>query len=226
MAITFVAAGTGAAGTTTATPGMPAGATTDDLLILVIEGEGEDVNADGVPTGWTSIGSVASATDGAVDRTRCTVAWAWYDAGISRVVPDAGNHTIAQIFAFRGVDTTTPFDVASTTGTNATNATSHTAATGMTTSTDGAMVVLAYTHGDGTLTNPSAWANANLASATGTTAFMNDSGSDGTVGIIYGIDTTAGAVGSFTWSTATTEERSWRAMALRPASGALSCWTP
>ena len=219
MAITFVAAGTGAGGTATATPGMPAGATTGDILILVIEGEGEDVNADSPPTGgaWNTIGSIASATDGAVDRTRCSVYWAWYDSGINRVVPDAGNHTIARIYALRGVDTTDPIDATSTSG-SALNATSHTAATGLSSVTNGAMAVLAYTHGDGTGTVPASWANANLVSANNGGYYENNSGSDGTVGIIYGIKTTAGAIGSFTWGTTASEERAWWAMALRPLS--------
>jgi len=219
MAITFVAAGTGTGGTGTATPGMPAGATTGDILILVIEGEGEDANADSPPTGgaWNTIGSIASATDGAVDRTRCSVYWAWYNSGINRVVPDAGNHTIARIYAFRGVDTTDPIDATSTSG-SALNATSHTAATGLSSVTNGAMAVLAYTHGDGTGTVPASWANANLVSANNGGYYENNSGSDGTVGIIYGIKTTAGAIGSFTWSTTASEERAWWAMALRPLS--------
>ena len=205
MAVTFVSAGTGAGSTTTATPGMPVGATTDDILILVIEGEGEDVNADSPPTGgaWNTIGSVASATDGAVDRTRCSVYWAWYDAAINRVVPDAGNHTIARIYAFRGVDLTTPIDATPTSGSND-NVTSQTAATAYTTATDGAMAILAFTHGDDV--TPSALANVALVSANDGGFYSSTSGSDGTVGIIYGIKTTAGALGSFTWTTSASEE--------------------
>ena len=217
MAISFVSAGTGSGGTVTASPGMPSGATTDDILILVIEGEGEDTNADSPPTGgaWNTIGSVASATSGEVDRTRCSVYWAWYDAGLNLTVPDAGNHTIARAYAFRGVDTTTPIDATPTSGSSA-NATSHTASTGYTTVTNGAMAILAYTHGDGTGTVPVSWANTALVSANDGGYTQNDSGSDGTVGLIYGIDTTAGSIGSFTWSTTASEERAWWAFALRP----------
>lgn len=222
MAVTFVAAGTAAGGTGSVTPGMPAGATTDDLLILVIEGEGEDTSADSPPTGgaWNTIGSVASATDGAVDRTRCSVYWAWYDAGINRTVPDAGNHTMARVYAFRGVDATTPLDgVTPASGSSSTNATSHSAATGLTSASDGAMAILAYSHGDDALSSPGTPTNANLASVNDGGAADTSSGSDGTVGLLYGIRTTAGAIGTFAWSTSATEERAWWAFVLRPDSG-------
>ena len=94
MAITYVGSA-GAAGTGAVTPDFPAGVTTGDFLLLRIEGEGEDGNADGPPTGgeWTAVGvgSVASATDGASDRTRLSVYWAPYDPDINRTVPDAGD---------------------------------------------------------------------------------------------------------------------------------------
>src|SRR3990167_1422053 len=101
----FVNAGTGAGGLDAVTPGAPASPTNGDIWVLVIEGEGEDTNADAPPTGgeWTAIndpgnGSVASATDGAVDRTRCSVYWHRYaGSDPNRVVPDAGNHTLARI---------------------------------------------------------------------------------------------------------------------------------
>ena len=215
MTITFLAAGTGAGGAATATPGMPTGATTGDLLIIVIEGEGEDATADAVPTGgaWTNLGSVASATDGAVDRTRCTVGWAWYDAAINRVVPDAGDHTIAQIYAFRGVDQTTPIG-ATTSGSSATNATSHTAATGLTTTVANSVVLLGLGHGDDVTI--SAEANTSLTGVALGGQFRSTAGSDGTVGLIYGTRAAVGSAGSFTWTANASEERAWFAVELRP----------
>lgn len=186
--ITFVSAGTGAGSLTTPTPSMPAGATTGDLLILVIEGEGEDANADDPPSGgaWTLIGTSASSEDSAADRTRCTAYWAWYDAGINLTVPDAGDHTIAQVYAFRGVDGTTPLDgVTPSTGSSATNTIPQFASINLIPTTDGAMVLLAFTHGDDGTTITSV-TNATLSSVASAGSFANGSGTDGTVGLLYG----------------------------------------
>lgn len=220
-AVEFVAVGTGS-GTApgSATPGMPAGAADGDILILVIEAEGEDANADLGPVGWTLVDSVASAIDSAVDRTRCTVYWAWYSPSISLSVPQAGEHTITVVYAFRNVHPTTPFDVTASTGSNATNAVSHSAVTGLTSVTNRTMAVLALTHGDdagnGALTNA---ANANLESVWNPGGAASTAGSDGMARILYGSLFTAGAIGTFSWEiTGTSHENAWVAMVLRPAS--------
>jgi len=220
MAITIVGSEPGSGGTGSVTVSLPAEVADGDLLILGIEGEGEDTSADSPPTGgaWNTIGSVASATDGAVDRTRCSVYWAWYTEGINLTVPDAGNHTIAQVWVFRGVDETTPLDgVTPSSGSSSSNSTSHSAVTGISSATNNAMAVLIYSHGDGSGTNPTGFTNASLASANDGTYISNDSGSDGTVGCIYGIKTTAGSLGTYSWSTSSTEENAWWAFALRPS---------
>ena len=186
----------------------------DDFLVLVIEGEGEDVSDDGVPTGWTTVDSIASSTAGGVDDTRCTVAWARYSSSLSVVVPDAGDHTIARIYVFRGVEAganVEAFTSGATVGPN----TSHTVVTGLTTLTDGAMVVLGLAVGDDvTITSV---ANASLASCSDGGGFLNISGSGGTVDALYGIKTTAGGAGSFTFTTDTSESIAWVALSLKPA---------
>lgn len=217
MSVTFVAAGTGAGGVGAVTPGMPAGATTDDLLLIVIEGEGEDASDDAVPTGgdWTLIESVASDTTGLVADTRCTVGWAWYDAGINLTVPDAGNHTLARVFAFRGVDSTDPIG-AFTSGSESVNTSSHSVASGLTTEADNSLVAFAFTHGDDSL-SVSGGANATLTDFASAGTVETSENSDGTIGLFYGTKATAGGAGTFSWTVAENEKLAWVAVELKEA---------
>ena len=233
MAITFVGF-SGAAGTGAVTPALPSGLADGDIYILTIEGEGEDTNADAAPTGgaWTAIdgstGSVASATDGLADRTRNSCYWAVYTAASppNRVVPDAGNHTIAVITAWRGVDTTTPIhQVASSS--SSTNNTSVSITAASNTSVDGCMIVVTTTAGDNNATAYpgtamfSSWTNANLASITEAVDVNSNAGSDGAIGIAYGILTTAGAIGTTTATNSLSEEEANWCIALLPDSNVI-----
>ena len=216
---TFVAAGTGAGTTGGASPGLPA-AQLGDILILVIEGLGDATFDDPPDSTWTPIGpgSIASATDSAADRTRLSCYWAPYSTTINRAVPDAGNHTIARLYAFRGVNLANPINGAGS-GSNSTNATGHTAATGITTTVNDCLVAVAYSHGNLGLSSPGSPANASLANVADGGALENASGNDGTLGLIYGEKATAGTAGTFTWTTATSEENAWIAFALNPTVG-------
>lgn len=227
----FVAAGTQGNGTAGVSPGLPAGIVTGDLLLLHIEGEGEDVNADGAPAGWTLVGTVASATSSETDRTRHTVYWTAYDSGSppSTSVPDAGDHTLAVITAWRNVDTSNPF-VAVQTSSSGTNATSHTA-TGVTNTVNRAMIVASVSHGDDAATAGQPCINADAFTATSPSTLADaarvgtSSGSDGTIGVAYGIQATAAATGSIAWNSTVSEERAAIVMALRPLSPLAGSWT-
>jgi hypothetical protein len=224
MAITFVAYAS-ANGSAAVTPAMPTGATTNDLLICFIEGEGEDANADNMTdTGaWTSGGTVASGTTGAGDKTRLTWWWAWYSAGINRQVADAGQHTGAVLTAWRGVDATTPFDGVTPLSTS--DGTNDTAANfvGITTGTDNAAVIFATSAGDNPGTaHPasigfSSWANGDLTGFAEVVDVGGPAGSDWSIGIAWGIDTTAGTVAAATATIGASEESASWTIALRPA---------
>lgn len=218
---TFVGhSASGAHGTGAATPALPEGSpTTGDLLILHIEGNGEDANPDNPPTGgeWTAVGpgSVASATGGASDDTRCSVYWAPYDPDINRTVPDAGNHIICRLYAFRGVDLTDPF-VDTDSGSNAVASTSHSAATTIdTTGVADTLVCLAGSHGDLSVgaANP---ANTSLTDVAIDSESTTNQGNDGSIVLITGTKATGGAGGTFTWTTNQSEGNAWIAFALRP----------
>jgi hypothetical protein len=214
MAITYVAGGTGAAGTGDVTPGMPSGAQTGDLIVLVTERNGGDTA--GAPTGgaWTTIGSVFSQNTGNEWNTMCSAYYAWYDAGLNLTVPDGGDHTLARLYAFRGVDTAKPLDVTPVTGSNPDeNNASHTAS-GLTVNTGGSMVVLALSHGDDG--GGASWANATLESCTSAGGVDSTQGNDGFFNLLYGKKTTYGSAGTFSWITYSAEEAAWVLFALRP----------
>lgn len=166
----FVAAGTQAqtangGGTGPVTPGIPAGATTDDILVLYIETANEPVSA---TSGYADIGvgTVAQA-NGLV--TALTIRWK--RAGGSESAPSvsiaAGNHVIARLVAFRGCVTTgNPYESVqvSTDNTTVTTATIQSAAAG-TLGPDRMICAAVATGTDVTSTTMAGtWTNASLAS--------------------------------------------------------------
>jgi len=217
--VKYVGAGAYANGTGSVTAALPSSAEDDDLLLIIVEGEGEDANADGLPTGYTQVGTVANDTAGSSWDTRCTVGYAIYDSGSppSTTVPDAGDHTHAVVVAFRGIDTTSPFDVTYASGSSDASSSSHTAATSQTSSTDDAVSVIAVTHGDNTIPLVSV-ANSSLSGPAKLSENEHSTGSDGTIGVFGGVKETAGSIGSWTWSSDTNERDAWIAMVLKPGS--------
>ena len=77
MAVEFVGVGTEAAGSSSISVGLPAGASDGDLLVLHVHcSAAQSVT---LPSGWTSIGDHAFSTSSFV--TRVTLAYAVYDSG-------------------------------------------------------------------------------------------------------------------------------------------------
>lgn len=217
MAIpTFVAAGTNNTGTGIVTGGMPAGATTDDILIYRIESWGGDA-APGVTAGWTLVGT--RITDNlAIDDARVTVWWAPYSAGISRAVADTGNHTNVRITAWRGCDTTNPIHV-STTDAEVTNVTSHTFV-GPTTTVDECKIVCVVAFGDDSNASlASGPTNPNLTSIGQDTFSAVASGNDGAGFVCWGDLATAGDSGTWTMGVTTAERSAAVIFALKPPAG-------
>jgi hypothetical protein len=237
MAIPTFVNYSGAAGTGAVNPGLPSGIQNNDILILTIEGEGEDVSADAAPAGgaWTAIdgstGSVASGTTGSSDKTRNTTYWTRYNSSSppSTAVPDAGNHTLVVITAWRGCITSeSPIHKyqSSSSGSNNTSI----SITGTTTTVDDCLIVLISTCGDndgltaypGTQNHTSNWTNANLANP-GITECVDvdtNTGSDGGIHIAYGGLATHGATGTTTAIHSLSEEEANWCIALMPPVGA------
>jgi len=139
----FVAKGTFASGIGTVSPGMPAGISTDDLLLLFVHSANQAIAA---PTNnsWTEItpsGSPFRGTAGAAGGVRLQIFYRFVDGSeVLETVPDSGDITAAIILAYTNVNTTTPFDGVTAVGYNAVASTTLTM-TGITTSTNEAMVV-------------------------------------------------------------------------------------
>jgi hypothetical protein len=213
---TFVAEGTNNTGTAGVIGGMPAGATTNDILVYHIESYGNEAEPT-LTTGWTRVASTGVPL-GSLDDPRITVWWAPYSAGIDRNVADTGDHTNVRILAYRGCDTTNPIDVALT-GTNPSNVLSHTIA-GPTTTVAECLVCLAVAIGDDSNTGVTSVANASLTSITSRDTYIAvASGNDGARFGYSGEKATAGATGSWTFSVATAERSAGIIYALKPPAG-------
>jgi hypothetical protein len=140
MAISFVAAGTEASGTsgTTVTPALPAGIVNDDILILPAAcWDGNAVGSMGA--GWTRIAEISGSTS----YPSMAVFWNRYDGtDPSRVVTfsgSSGDQKIAAIFAVRGCKTSgDPYNKISAEGTGVDNTIEHSS---VTTDVDGCMLI-------------------------------------------------------------------------------------
>lgn len=204
------------------TPTMPTGWAVGDLLVLVIDspnanGLGTELNAQ---LGWLGLPRSPQfhGSNNAVGATRLQVYWKFAASGqTAPPMNDNGDHQLTQMFAFRGVHPTTPFGASAGSAT-ATTATSITLS-GITTTADGAYVLLMATHGTDTAT-PEASGITNAA-LTGLTVLSNQSTLSGVGGglvVAGGIKTTAGATGTTAMTLATASGHSQITLALRPNS--------
>lgn len=204
---------------------LPGGLLTGDLLLWIMETEGEDANAEPIPDSWVALDEVASGTDSATDRTRLTVARIFYSGSDPDLTStDPGDHHDGFIAAFRNVDSTTPIH-AQQTSSDATNDTAM-SVTGLTTTLDNCLIVQIEANGDDDgVGGPVGWtsvANANLdappvsnGGRAGTT-----SGSDGSVGMWFGGLASQGPTGDLTGTIGASEESASITIALAPASAA------
>ena len=161
MAIAFRAAGTWTAGTTSIAPPLPTGVAAGDLMLLAINTSNQAVST---VTNWTQVTSspVGTGTAGVAGGTRITLYYRLWQSGDAAptVTVTSGESTQARIFAYSGVDTTTPFDA---TPVATTLATANTALTlsAITTVTANALIFWAVAR------------NIDANATTGVTAFVN-----------------------------------------------------
>ncbi len=179
--ISFVAAGTQVAGTgASITPGIPGGTLANDFAVLIVAGRPTDTSEPTVPAGWTfrssSLREVGAndlklmtfyrVLQGGDTNPSITLPGTWTAGGMS-----------GQIAVWRGVDTTTPFDLADVTGNAAANNTL--TPPPITTVTNGAWAVSAVASGDDN--------NLNVNPANGFTARMFGANYDTAVGVDHAI---------------------------------------
>ncbi len=222
--ITFVAAGAQiTANSGNVTPVLPAGRAANDLLICLAESF-DLVNHTTASTGWTRIYNLQGSTT--------HTASAFYriasgGADANPIITHTGGSSItAMCFAYRGVDTTQPFDVAYAASAAATSSstTDDTISTGsLTTVTANTMILLtshqANDSGNRSVTTAGGlgWTQAGLASFDGT--------NDVSVGLHHAVKATAGAIGPLVATTSGNgNQREGRnsgvLLALRKGSGA------
>jgi hypothetical protein len=198
---TYVASGTYAEGTGAIVPGLPAGHTTDDILVLQVETNGNQPAS--APSGWTQFPN--SPQDEAVAGGICLAAfWKRHDGSeTAPTVADTGNHQSAFIAAYRGVrNTGNPYDEdagASAGNIDASADTAFDSATITTTEAD-CMVVCFAAHGlDGlTAGNFGTPSNSDLANVAERHDDSTSSGSGGGIALFDGEKASAGSVGAFT----------------------------
>jgi hypothetical protein len=132
-------------------PAIPASLSVNDLMLLIVANTTSSTSA--APTGWTSVGTIGSATGAGVSLSVFRRFFQTGDTAPSVNVPaDAGGGS-AQIVAYRYVNTTTPLDVAAVTSTSAAAQTTLTP-TGLTTVTANARAVSVVAENDGGASAP------------------------------------------------------------------------
>lgn len=191
---TFVAVGTVGSGASTATPGLPAGHTTNDIL-LFLASVNDSAGTITPPTGYTSIATLnGSQTDIRAYWKRDGGAEAAQTISVS-----IAQGVIARMIAFRGcVATGSPIDQ-SATNADETNQTALTCPV-ITPSFPNTMVInqISMLLASTTTTQFSAYANASLASITEAIDNTTASGSGAGLGASYGVKTTGGIIDATT----------------------------
>lgn len=218
MAVAFVGAGSAVASADALSVSWPGSQSAGDIGLLLLETNETDTVS---VSGWTELAS--SPQSNVPNVHKLSVFWkeaAGSDANVS--IPDPGNHGIAQILVFSGVDTTAPVNV--TVGTSPGVSRTSVTCTGVTTTADGCGVV--HIVGTGRDANTTAhfdgWANANLASITEISDVTTGTASGGGFGAAWGIKTTAGATGDCTVTQAISSIYTAITVALEPAGGGAS----
>lgn len=139
MAISYLGKGSLPSATGVPTPPTWPAHQAGDLGVLLVETANQPISA---PSGWTQVGSNGGqGTPGAAGATCTQVFWRIAESASEAgpTLPDAGDHTIAQVLAWRGVHPDTPLDSTPAQGTaSGTDLT----LTGVTRATSGALAVV------------------------------------------------------------------------------------
>lgn len=218
MAITFVGSGGHVAGTGAISVPQPAGIAAGDVLLLVVETANEAVSVQ--MSGWTEV-SVSPQGLGTAGGTAATRLAVYYriSAGdeVAVGIADSGNHTIAAILAFRGVDQTTPINALAAD----LRATDNTAVIfpSVTTTKDNCWILLIEAHAlpDANSTAVvSGHTNANLSGITERLDGNTNAGNGGGLSLASGEKVTAGATGTSSAALTTSTIGAQITLALQP----------
>lgn len=215
---TFQAVGAVSSGVGAVTPGFPAsGVLANDVAIMVVQSSNEAITT---PTGFTQVSNSpqftgTAATAGAVRIGVFYKICTGTENGTTVTVNDTGNHTVAQILIYRGVNTAAPIN-ATAGGTKAVASTSS-SIPGVTTTVNECMIVaISGNSNDANSTAVySGWTNANLTSLTERIDRSINRGTGGGFGVADGGLAVAGSSGTTTATIASSTE-AYLTVALAP----------
>lgn len=123
---------------TTSSVAPPAGHATNDLLVIVANPfSGVTLST---PSGWTLLGDSGSWASGHRSYLYWKLATSSSEPSVT-LTTSAGAYNDSQMYAFRGVDTTTPIDAATVYGTVATGGAANVSVPALTTVTNDALLV-------------------------------------------------------------------------------------
>lgn len=199
---------------------VPSGYQQNDLLILTVETYDENVST---PSGWT-LGTYVSYAS----QTRITLFYKWSASSESSVVVtnNMTDHVIGAMFAFRGVDTTSPFNASQSSTANVSQYTNFTVQ--MPTSTINDCLFAVFSSGsydvasDQSAFFTSISSTGNLTNFTSSWGAWRDKGNGGGLGISTGNLATAGSGGTLTVQRTLSEKIANFAVALTPISGTVA----
>jgi hypothetical protein len=201
MAVSFVSTGSFAGATTGITVTLPAGVTSGDLCLLLIETACETVST---PSGWNIVPGApvtTSGSAGSLGGTRLSIFYRFFVSGDgSVVIGDTGNHQLGVMLAFRGVDTSVPFDPVNGVGSVDETSAGTLSASGITTSAVNRFVLLC---GANPLdSNDDLFFSVSNGSVSGSMLFNSSSGTGngGGIGVWGALWAGSGSTGAFSCS--------------------------
>lgn len=214
MAVSFVAAGTFAAGGSTLSVAWPSHSAGDVGLLLVESAVyGDTVSA----SGWTEVSASPVGNVAAAHKLSAFYRVAESGSESNASVGTATNHIAAQILVFSGVDGSTPINA--TAGSKGATGTSITVPAVTTTVANCAIIHIAGTGRDfSSTTTFDSWANANLTSITEIADGTTGTAGGGGFGAAWGILASAGSSGDGTVTQVSSISWSGITIALAPAS--------
>jgi hypothetical protein len=191
------AVGGNAASTTSATPGLPTGTATGDLLITIVASAGASTEPT-MPSGWTKIRTVKNGT--ASTDSMLSVFYCVYTSQ-SRTVSGTTDHISARIIGIEAgtFDAVNPINAES--GGNVQASTTSVSISGLTTTVDNCLVLSisgASLPDANSTAQYSSWANSSLTGITERTDNNTNNGNGGGHGSASGVKATAGAVSATT----------------------------
>lgn len=219
MAVNYVASGGQASGTGAITAALPAGIQTDDFLLLVVETANEAVTVN--TGGWTAVSGSpqGTGTAGGTAATRLSVYYRIADGTETNVsIADSGNHQVASISSWSGVDPTAPINASA--GSIGSTASTSLTFPSITTTADNCEILLIEAHAlpdSNTNTQTTGHTNSNLSSISTKVEFNTSAGNGGGFSVASGLQSTAGSTGTSTASCGTSSTHGYITLALKPA---------